>query len=282
MAYGIITMRKISGSLGGIENHIYRTHNSRTNPDIDYSRSLDNYSLFDEDARSLNEKFNDRIKDLPGQLTKTGKPRKIQQNAVKICDFVVTISPEKMDTMTKDEQYKYFRKAFNFLRDRYGKDNVVYAQVHVDEANPHLHVGIVPVLKNQKLCARELFTKKEMKSLQADFFAKVAASYGLEPPIGGRRGLETTRFKAQKAMEEAAKHAFYEAAPARVRNYMRGVIKTCVEEDIKTNNEYARAAEATLNYIRTFGDDEWKKDWEYMTEADKDAEKLKKIYRDDY
>ena len=285
MGYGIITMKKISGGLGGIAKHIYRDGKSKSSPDIDVSRSAENFSLLDGDPDpQLEKKFRERVAQLSGQKTKTGKQRKIQKNAVKLCDFVVTASPEELAKMTPDDQDGFFLMSLRYLEERYGKENIIYAQVHLDEATPHLHVGLVPVIKD-KLCAKELFTKQEMKALQEDFYANVSSVYDFEKPLGGRKGLSVLRYKAeqaQKQAKQAAKHAFYEAAPGRVKEYIKGAVQNCIENDLTSKNEYAKDAAATLKYIRDSGPEEWKNDWEYMSVADKDEKRLKSAYRDDY
>ena len=86
MRFGIITMRKISGKMYGIQSHIYRQHESRSNPDIDKDRSAENYSLSllagEENVESL---VRSRIESLPKKKTKDGKTKAIRKNAVRLC-----------------------------------------------------------------------------------------------------------------------------------------------------------------------------------------------------
>ncbi len=270
MGFGIITMKKISGGLGGIAKHIYRDGKSKSNPDIDVSRSAENFSLLDGDPDPhLEKKFQERISQLSGQKTKTGKQRKIQKNAVKICDFVVTASPEELAKMTPDDQDGYFLTALRYLEDRYGKENVLYAQVHLDEATPHLHVGVMPVVKD-KLCAKELFTKQEMKALQEDFYDNVSVVYDFEKPLGGRKGLSVLRYKAEQAKKLGRR--VYEDAPQHVQNYVHDVLVEAVDYDAKNG---VQEAQATFQYLQEF-DDFKSGPWSWLSESKQEELRRKK------
>ena len=276
MRFGIITMRKISGKMYGIQSHIYRQHESRSNPDIDKDRSAENYSLSmlkgEENVESL---VRSRIESLPKKKTKDGKTKAIRKNAVRLCDFVVTMSPEAMQNMDDLDQDRYFMNCVDWLEARYGRENVVYAQVHLDEANPHLHVGIVPI-RNNELNAKAIFTKKEMKSLQEDFYRDIAEPLGLDKPIGGVKGLETLRFKAKQAQK--AGQRIYEDAPQRVQNYLHDMIREVVDAEALQGN---KDAQATLQYLQEY-DDFKEGPWEWLSESEKDRlrfEKEKADYR---
>lgn len=275
MNFGIITMKKISGSLRGIQNHIFREGKSRSNPDIDAARSSENFSLIEEDLRSLEERLKDRVSKLKGQKTKTGKTRKIQKNAVKLCDFVVTMSPDELAKLEPLDRDMYFDECRQWLENRYGKENIIYAQVHLDEATPHLHVGVVPVI-HDKLCAKELFTKKEMKSLQEGFYRDVSAPRGLDKPLGGRKGLSVLRFKAEQARK--AGQRIFEDAPQRVQNYLHDMIREVVDAEALQGN---KDAQATLQYLQEY-DDFKEGPWAWLSESEKDRlrfEKEKADYR---
>ena len=46
MAFAVVHMQKIkAGGIRGIQSHIHREHKPRTNPDIDVSRTHENYDV---------------------------------------------------------------------------------------------------------------------------------------------------------------------------------------------------------------------------------------------
>ena len=58
---------------------------------------------------------------------------------------------------------EYFNESFNFLSNLVGKENVVYASVHLDEDTPHMHFYFLPVVNEVK---RKVFeTDKDGKRM---------------------------------------------------------------------------------------------------------------------
>jgi chromosome segregation ATPase len=57
----------------------------------------------------------------------------------------------------------------------------------MDEATPHMHLGIVPVTKDGRLSAKDIFTPIELKQLQTDFAKDVGKRFKLER---GKEGSE--------------------------------------------------------------------------------------------
>ena len=158
-----------------MEIHILRARKSHSNPDINTDKSKDNYAIIALEDK-LNAKVARRTEELPGQKTKKGKLRKIQNNAVRMYDFIITGTHE--DIIQID--YKnYFLEAVEFMKRKFGEKNVMYAQVHLDERTPHLHLGLVPEYKG-KLAAYQLFTPQSMRDLQDEFWEQVSRRYGLE------------------------------------------------------------------------------------------------------
>ncbi|PQZ64378.1 plasmid recombination enzyme, partial [Bacillus sp. MYb78] len=86
-----------------------------------------------------------------------------------LSEFVVTASPDYMHSLRLEEQKRYFESSLVFIQKRYGKQNTLYAMVHMDEATPHMHIGVMPITEDNRLSAKDMFTRKELISLQQDF-----------------------------------------------------------------------------------------------------------------
>lgn len=76
------------------------------------------------------------------------------------------------------------------------------ANVHLDEKTPHMHLSLVPVTKDNRLSAKSLFDRKELRSLQDDF-PKFIKEHGfdLERGIdaeGKNKHIETQKLKAME------------------------------------------------------------------------------------
>ena len=201
VGYAVVHMMKIkSGAVGGIQSHNNREHEPKTNPDVDMSRSEDNYDLIpcDNYKRSIKEKMSNLVE----------SSRAVRKDAVVVCNFIVTSDNETMEALGADRQREFFQDSVKWFSDRYGADRVLNATVHMDETTPHLHIGVMPITQDGRLSAKAIFTKTEMKAIQTEFARDVGEKYGLERGIEGseRTHLSEARFKEQKALEMANEH----------------------------------------------------------------------------
>lgn len=201
VGYVVVHMMKIkSGAVGGIQSHNNREHEPKTNPDVDMSRSEDNYDLIscDNYKRSIKEKLSNLVE----------SSRAVRKDAVVVCNFIVTSDNETMNALGADRQREFFQDSVKWFSDRYGADRVLNATVHMDETTPHLHIGVMPITQDGRLSAKAIFTKTEMKAIQTEFARDVGEKYGLERGVEGseRTHLSEARFKEKKALEMANEH----------------------------------------------------------------------------
>ena len=173
--YGILRIEKYTkGSVRGIENHDLRLAKaSKTNGDIDYSRTHNNYELWNRNGESFNRAVSKRIAQL--KLKKA-----IRRDAIVMCQAMCTASPDFFKNKTPEEIKKYFEDCLNFLSKKYGKDNIVSATVHMDEKTPHMHVNFVPITTDNRLCAKDLFKKWSLRNLQDQAHSQVFDKYELK------------------------------------------------------------------------------------------------------
>lgn len=125
------------------------------NQDIDPSKSHLNYNLAPERASQ-----SDFIKQRCSEVYCHNR-----KDVNVLCSWVVT-APKDLDPA---EHEQFFKSSYQFLEDRYGKDNVVSAWVHMDESGqPHMHYAWVPVaydVKKERLTvsAKMVIAKKELQ-----------------------------------------------------------------------------------------------------------------------
>ncbi|HDH6959697.1 TPA: plasmid recombination protein [Staphylococcus aureus] len=56
------------------------------------------------------------------------------------------------------------------MEEEYGKENLLYATVHMDEITPHMHYGVIPITKDGRLSAKEVVgNKKALTEFQDRF-----------------------------------------------------------------------------------------------------------------
>ncbi|MHA2920852.1 MobV family relaxase [Bacillus cereus] len=202
MSYAICRMQKFKmRDVKGIQIHNQREKESHTNHDIESERTHLNYDLHNDGHIDYLKTVKDKIE----QNVETN--RAIRKDAVVMCEFVVTSDKEffdVLDMIDPAQQKVFFKKAYSFLKDRYGEHNIVHAAIHLDEKTPHMHVGMVPVTGENKLSAKQIFNRKELVSLQDDFHAHmVEKGFDLERGVSSdKKHIETARFKALTAIEE--------------------------------------------------------------------------------
>ena len=196
------------GDIVGIERENERDENykSTKNPQIDKSRTHLNYHTLPYEKKYL-AFIDERIKELAPK-------RKIKDDAVLITSFILGSDKEFFDGISPEAQKQFFDDCTEFFAERYGKENVVSAVVHLDESTPHLHFNLMPVT-NGRLCAKELFDRAALRELQTNFYEVVGKKYGLKRGKEGStaKHLETVAFKTKK-MTEAAEEKIREAEEA--------------------------------------------------------------------
>ncbi len=196
------------GDIVGIERENERDENykSTKNPQIDKSRTHLNYHTLPYEKKYLSF-IDERIKELAPK-------RKIKDDAVLITSFILGSDKEFFERITAEQQKQFFADCTDFFSERYGKENVISAVVHLDESTPHLHFNLMPVTGG-RLCAKELFDRAALKELQTDFYEVVGKKYGLKRGKEGStaKHLETVAFKTKK-MTEAAEEKIREAEEA--------------------------------------------------------------------
>ena len=192
----------------GIERENERDENykSTRNPQIDKARTHRNYHTLPYEKKYL-AFIDERIKELAPK-------RKIKDDAVLITSFILGSDKEFFDGISPKTQKQFFNDCTEFFAERYGKENVVSAVVHLDESTPHLHFNLTPVTGG-RLCAKELFDRTALRELQTDFYEIVGKKYGLKRGKEGStaKHLDTVAFKTKK-MTEAAEAKIREAEEA--------------------------------------------------------------------
>lgn len=166
MAYAILRFAKRKGGAAkAIAAHNERTKEAyASNPDIDKSRTVQNYHLI-APRWSYGQEIRHRIS-MAGC--------RVRRDSVKFVETLITTSPE-FAKAHESEMPEYFERALGFLKERVGEENIFSAVVHMDEKTPHMHLCFVPLTKDNRLSAKEILgNKKNMIRWQDDFYACMA------------------------------------------------------------------------------------------------------------
>lgn len=126
--------------------------------------------------------------------------RKVRENQVRAMGFIVSSN----DALDEKSAREFLDRSVQWFGARYGYENLLAAQIHLDEGTPHAHIWVAPVIHDaetgfDRLCAKELFAPDKrrknaegkwevtaqgtMSRLQEDFWEQVAKPYGYERPL---------------------------------------------------------------------------------------------------
>lgn len=123
-------------------------------------------------------------------------PEKRRKDAVLCLEYLITASPQHFgDDWRERENYgkPYFSDALEWLKAKHGAENVVCANLQLDEKSPHMVVYVVPRTADGGLSAKQ-FTggKAKLTKLQTDFAKEVGQKHGLERGIEGSKAKHKT------------------------------------------------------------------------------------------
>ena len=166
MSYSIIRVEKVKAKTNttGIQKHVQRENKNYNNPDIDSEKMHLNYDLLNEKNIIFSEEIEKKIAE-----NYNGK-RKIRTDAVKHIDGIITSDDKFFEQKSDSEIRDFFKNSLEFLKEEYGRENLLYATVHLDEKVPHMHFGFVPLTKDGRLSAKEMLgNKKAMTEFQDRF-----------------------------------------------------------------------------------------------------------------
>ena len=185
MSYSIIRIAKVKSKTNtrGIQKHVQRQNKNYENLYIDLENSYLNYDLVNDNLIDFNQKIDEKI-----EQNYKGE-RKIRKDAVKHIDGLITSDNSFFEQLTPEETKMFFEHAKSFLEQEYGKDNLLYATVHMDELTPHMHYGVVPITKDGRLSAKEVVGNKKALTEFQDRFNEYINSCGYELSRGISRKL---------------------------------------------------------------------------------------------
>ena len=159
----------------------------------------------------------DRTAAIQYRLGTAGLTRKIGTNQVRVIRVMLTGTQEDMKRIAQEGRLKaWCTDNLTWLRKTFGAENVVSAVLHMDEATPHIHAAVVPIVTGERrkarekktdelnkrkyrtkstarprLCADDVMSRVKLKEYQ-DTYAAAMAKYGLQRGIDGSKARHVT------------------------------------------------------------------------------------------
>lgn len=171
------------GNLSASEQHTSRERETpNANPDRTNQRLIDG-----SNHQTLEQQIRQRIGD-----------QRIRKNAVLCVELLLSVSPEYFRPtepsragyweIERLEQFQWTVQ--QWLAETY-RDRVIRAELHLDEATPHIHAYIVPIDERGRLNCKALFGDREKLRQFQDSYAKALEPLGVERGIRGSRATHT-------------------------------------------------------------------------------------------
>lgn len=202
MGYAVLHMEKTAGTDSGMSAHIERTVSPKN---ADPTRTHLNRELIEFPKGVKN-----RTEAIQHRLDTAGLNRKIGKNQVRAIRILLTGSPQDMKRIEQNGRLdEWCDDNLKWLRDTYGKENIVSAVLHLDETTPHIHATMIPIVKGERrkakaeqeqatgkkkyrkkdvsanrLCADDVMSRVKLKEYQNSYAEKMQY-YGLERGIEG-------------------------------------------------------------------------------------------------
>lgn len=161
MSYLVFHLSKYkSSNIVGLQRHNQRENKNYSNQDIDMSLSNLNFDLINSQKISFTKKVKDIID------TKKTTQRTIRKDAVTYCECIISSDNDFFKNLDIKEQQRFFEVSLKFLENRIGKDNIISANVHLDETTPHMHLGFVPMNLDGSLSAKKMVNRNFLREIQ--------------------------------------------------------------------------------------------------------------------
>lgn len=200
--YVLHTIKLKSKDLRGLCNHNERKTENSSNPDIQRDLTSLNYELH----RGTDEKI-DYENDVKALISERYEGRKLRENTTFAVSFNISSGKEFFEGMSQEREREFFQANYDLIAEKYGKENIISARVHKDEETPHMHLVLVPFTQDNRLSAKELFDRGNLRELQ-DFALKLQEKgFDIErgkDAEGKNKHLETKKFKEIEKIHEVA------------------------------------------------------------------------------
>ena len=211
--YAVATMKKIKiDNLSGIFRHDFRETDNHKNQDIDPSKSNQNIELV-ADHKLRKRDVMDFI-----QKHRVGS-RKVRRDAVVLDEWIVGSDHGYFAEKSPEEVRKYFSDAIGYFAQKFGRENILYGNVHLDESTPHMHMGIVPITKDHKLSSKRVFDRNTLREIQTEF-PKYMQEHGHDVVRGSEK---SQRKKLSVAEYKHAKEEQKEIEQQEIKNFDREI-----------------------------------------------------------
>ncbi len=187
------TAARVKGMRVHLDDRMRETYNHPSNPDLDTSKTSENYWIGCNSYDEMIKNWEDRVT----QVDKDHPPKRVQKDRVTAC-FVNLPCPRCLTDEGKSEEF--FKQTFEFLQKKLGAENVAGATVHRDEVHQyrdkdgsirtsceHAHILIAPYAcwkdksgEREGINAKNFMTRSFLISFNKELNAFVKETFGID------------------------------------------------------------------------------------------------------
>lgn len=169
--YCTLSIEKIK-SFESMNSRFEHNHRLREVMNADPTLLMDNEIYINEEEINYQDLYKRAV---DTDYYKSGK--RIRKDAVKGFEIVTSFTHGAEETLDMDQ---WVKDNIDFISKQFGgRQNIKDAVLHRDESTPHLHVFVVPMTEDGRLCAKKYIDgRKDMIRLQ-DEYGKAMAAHGL-------------------------------------------------------------------------------------------------------
>lgn len=270
MSYLVCHISKYTrGSIFGLQKHEQREGENHSNKEIDINESNNNLDLLH------NKKIN-YLKTIDSLIEKKKtSSTPVKKNSILMVSSIISSDKKFFDNLDPKEQIRFFEENLKFYQERFGKENVISANVHFDEITPHMHINFVPLTSDGRLSAKDIVNRIVLKKLQNDLpeYLKTKG-FNIDRGVEGNkvRHLKTLDYKKELTKKINNIESIIQNAQK------TGLFKKKVSLDIDDYNTLINLSKDGLNVIDIYRENESTKK---INENNKnDIKNLNKIIND--
>lgn len=94
--------------------------------------------------------------------------RKLKSDTVVMCSTIIKPPIEMMEQLSREEQERFLRDAYDSFLEIIGAENAKAAVMHFDELSPHIHIFWEPMVDEHRICAKEKHNLKYFGTLNRE------------------------------------------------------------------------------------------------------------------
>lgn len=182
----------VRSNVFGLQKHNQRENKNYSNDNVDLKQTHLNYDLANENSIRYLQKIDDVI-----SKNRTNTDRGVRKDAIVFVDTVVSSDKEFFRNLSEEDTKRFFKESFKYLQHKVGKDNVISANVHMDENTPHMHFSFVPINSDGSLSAKKKVNREFLRKIQDEFPRYLSRNCGFDI----ERGMEKSTKKHMEPLE---------------------------------------------------------------------------------